>query len=72
MDDAALTALVGAASASQVRAALGAALGCHLPERGDWGISCSCWDRGGSRRAWPCPEVLAITRALTGEEKTDE
>lgn len=37
----------------------------HLRIEGEWGPSCgTCWIRGGSRAAWPCAEVLAISVLL--------
>jgi hypothetical protein len=37
----------------------------HPRIEGQWGPSCgTCWIRGGSRAAWPCAEVLAISVLL--------
>lgn len=46
-------------------AALEAVLGFHRPIQSDWGISCSCWTRGGSHPLWPCAEVMEIAGELT-------
>jgi hypothetical protein len=60
-----VTALLAASEPGRPRSALRAVLKMHEPVPGDWGTSCSCWDRNGSRRAYPCPEVTAILMALT-------
>lgn len=53
------------------RAALRAVLAMHEPVPGDWGTSCSCWTRGGSRNAYPCAEVTAILMELADGEETE-
>jgi len=63
-----ITALLSASEPGRPRAALRAVLAMHEPVPGDWGTSCSCWDRGGSRRAYPCPEVTAILMELAEGE----
>jgi hypothetical protein len=52
------------ASEPAVRAALAAVFDYHRPIRGDWGLMCTCWARGGSRNAWPCAETLTIAGVL--------
>jgi hypothetical protein len=65
-DTAQLAAAFADASEARVRDALSAVLDMHRPISSDWGRMCSCWARGGSRNAWPCPEMVAIVATLEG------